>query len=80
MFLWQLHLDLLKNISSVSLKGSIEGTISINDNESKFIIIFQENLQSFSVELVITEVEELVDWLERFEVKVNLLLSFTIFH
>ena len=80
MFLGELNLDLLHDISCVSLESSIEGSSTIYDNESEFVIIFKEDLEGFSVEFVITEIEELVNRLEGLKIKGNFLFSFTIFH
>jgi len=41
MLLGKLNRDLLKNVSVVSLKGGIKGTVTINDDEAELLIVLQ---------------------------------------
>ena len=80
MLLGQLHSDLLKDLPVVPLKGSEEGTITIDDNEAKLLIILQEARQGRGIELVATVVQGLVDGAEGLEIVVDLLLRLPIVH
>lgn len=80
MLLGQLHLNLLEDVSVVSLQGSIQSSITIDYYEAEFIIVCEQSVECFTMELVIAEVQKLIDGSERLEIEVHLLLSFTIFH
>ena len=78
MLLGKLNLHALKDFLCATLKGGIEHTITINDNESEFLVVLEQGSERFSIEGVLAAVSELVDLLEGFDVNCNLLFSLAI--
>ena len=75
--LGKIDAELLNDVSGVSTQRAEQCTVTIHDNETELLVRFEQLTESLGVELVVTEVQRGVDWLERFEVNVNLsLLSF----
>lgn len=79
-FFGQLDCDLLQNFSVIALEGSVECAITVDNNKTELIVISEEHLEGFSLELATAEVHELVNWSERLEVEVDFLLSLAVVH
>jgi len=93
MLLGEFDSEFMEDFSVVSLKGTVQSTVTIDDDETENVFVFQEFLQilfflslSFNqiraylnVELVIAKVKRFVDGLEGFEIDNDLLFSSTIF-
>jgi len=52
----QLDTDFLQNLFIVSLQGGIKSTVTINNDEAKFIVILHKAIERRSVEFVATVV------------------------
>lgn len=74
MFLRQVDAQLLEDFSSIPAKRAEEGPVSIHDDETEFLIRFQQLAQCFRVELVVTEVQGRVDGFEGFKINVDFAL------
>ena len=76
-FLRQINSKPLENLPGVAAQCTEKGTITIHDDEAKLLIGLQQFTQSFSMELVITEIKRGIDGFEGLKVNVDLpLLSF----
>ena len=71
---YDLHLANINITPGTCLQSTKESTVTIHHNEAKPVVIGQQRCQGLSVELVVTQVERGVDWLERLKVNVDLLL------
>lgn len=61
----------MNNVPGIAAQSPKEGSVSVHDNETKFLIRFQELTQGFGVELVVAKIKRCIDGLERFEVDVD---------
>jgi hypothetical protein len=78
--LGQLHRHALEDFSVASLESTEKHTITIHDNETKLLIVFEESVERISVERILALVCEDVNGLERLDVNHNLLFRLSIFH
>lgn len=74
MLLRQLHRHLVDGLLVVTIESAEEGTITIHDNEAKFILGPEERCERLCVKFVIAQVQGCVDGLERLKVDSDLLL------
>jgi hypothetical protein len=75
--LGQIDGETLEDLTGVTTEGTEQSTVTIHDDETKLLVSLEKLTQGFSVELVVTEVEGGVDWLEGFEIDIDFaLLSF----
>mmetsp|Transcript_9829 Transcript_9829/g.18360 ORF Transcript_9829/g.18360 Transcript_9829/m.18360 type:complete len:233 (+) Transcript_9829:1300-1998(+) len=72
--------EFVKNLASITTKGTEEGSVTIHDNKTVLIIRFEQLVKRFSMELVVTEIERGVNGLEGFKVDVHFLLFTIIRH
>jgi len=70
----KLDVELVKDCTSRTSDLTEESTVTIHDDETEFLIIFKESLESLSVEAVIAHVEGGLERLERLNINRNLLL------
>lgn len=77
MLLGKIDRQTLQNLTSVTAEGTEERTVTVHDDKTELLVRLEQLTQSLSVELVVTQVERGVDWLEGLEINVNFaLLSF----
>jgi hypothetical protein len=50
MLFWELNLNLLKNVSLVTLKGGEKATSTIYNNKSELLVIFKKEAEASSIE------------------------------
>lgn len=74
MLLWELDLHTLEHFFVVTLESGVENTVTIDDNESKLLVIFQKGLEGLSVEAVLALVSEHCLRLEGLQVNCDLLV------
>ena len=92
MLLGKLDGEFMEDFSVVSLKGTVQSTVTIDDDETENVFVFQKFFQILfiisllvaheaylNVELVIAKVKGFVDGLEGFKIDDHLLFSSTIF-
>lgn len=70
----------LENFFVASLESSIQDTVSVNDNETKLFVVFEERFQWLSLESGLTAVSEHINRLEWLQVKCNFLLLLAVAH
>jgi hypothetical protein len=70
----------LQNFLVASLKSGIQDTVSVNNNTTKLLIIFEERFEWLSLERGLTAVSEHINWLKRLQVKRNFLLLLSVSH
>ena len=70
----------LENFFVASLESSIQDTVSVNDNETKLLVIFEERFEWLSLERGLTAVSEHINRLEWLQVKCNFLLLLSVAH
>uniref|UniRef100_A0A0A9G2E9 Eukaryotic peptide chain release factor subunit 1-1 n=1 Tax=Arundo donax TaxID=35708 RepID=A0A0A9G2E9_ARUDO len=73
MLLWEINSEFVKHLTSIATQCAKKSSITIHNNEAKLVIRFQELLQSFSMELVVTKVQGCVDRLEGLKINSNFL-------
>ena len=78
--LWQLHRHSLDDLLVVTLEGGKEHSITINDDETKLVIVLEEGEKRISEEGVLTLVGEDVDGSEGLKGNLRLLFGLAIFH
>ena len=79
MFLGQLHGHSLQTLLVIALQRGKENSISVNNDEAKLLVIFEERIERFSLERVLAAVGKHIDGAERLQVNRDLLLSLAIF-
>jgi hypothetical protein len=70
----ELHGHALEDLSVASLESTEKYTITIHDNESELLIIFEKSVKGFSVERVLALVLENVNGLEGLDINHNFFL------
>jgi len=70
----------LENFFVTSLESSIQDTVSVNDNETKLFVVFEERFQWLSLECSLTAVSEHINRLEWLQVKCNFLFLLSVAH
>lgn len=80
MLLRKLDKHTLENFFVASLESSIQDTVSVNDNETKLFVVFEERFQWLSLERGLTAVSEHINRLEGLQVKCNFLLLLSVSH
>ena len=78
MLFGELHSDTLEHLSVVTLEGTEEHTITVHNDKSEFLIIFEEHLEWVGDETSLTTVDELVPGLKWREIVGDLLLLLAI--
>jgi hypothetical protein len=76
----ELHGHALEDLSVASLESTEKYTITIHDNESELLIIFEKSVKGFSVERVLALVLENVNGLEGLDINHNFFLWLSVFH
>lgn len=64
----------MDNLSRVAGEGAKKRTVSVHDDEAKFLVRLEQLAQGLGVEFVVTEVQRGIDGLEGLEVDVDLAL------
>ncbi len=80
MLFGQLDWHALNDFLVVTLESSVKDTITVDDDETKLVIIFKQGEQWLRVEAVLALVGEDVDGSEGGQVNLDLLLSLAILH
>ena len=80
MFLGKLDSNFLEDFSVVSLKGSIESTVTVDNDETELLIVLEKTTQRAGIELISAIVERLIDWAEGLNIIVYFLLGLSVFH
>ena len=80
MLLGQLHRHSLDDLLVVTLEGGKKHSVTIDDDETKLVIVLEEGEKRVSEESVLALVGEDVDWSEGLKGNLRLLLSLAVFH
>jgi hypothetical protein len=80
MLFGELHGHALEDLSVATLEGTEKYTITIHNNESKLLIIFEKSVKGVSVEGVLALVLENVNGLEGLDINHNFFLGLSVFH
>jgi len=78
--LWKLDWHSLEDDLVGTLEGGEEDTITIHDDETELIVIFEKSEERISEESVLALVCVSVEWLVGLQVVSDLLLSLVVFH
>lgn len=70
--LGQIYREFVYDVPGIATKGTEESPIPIHDDESKFLIRFEELAERLRVEFVVTQVKRGVDGLERLKIYIDL--------
>ena len=52
MLLWQLDCDLLQDLSVVTLKSSVQSTVTVDNDEAELLVVLKKEVKWTGVELV----------------------------
>jgi len=66
--LWKLDRHLVQDLAGVAGEVRKEATVTVHDDETKFVVRLEKLLQRLNVELVVAQVQRGVDRLERLKV------------
>jgi hypothetical protein len=80
MFLGKIHGELVEDFTIASLYSSVQGTVTVHDDETKGFIVHEKFVQVFRVKFVVAEVERGVDGFEGFKVNIDLFFLSLIRH
>jgi len=80
MLFGQFNCDLVQNVSGISLQSGKKGATTINNDETEFLIVFKEIIQTGGMELILAFIQERCCWSEWLDIESNLLFCFVIFH
>jgi len=78
--LWKFNTQFMEDVSNVTLESSEKGAITINDDEPKFLVIFEQVVETLGMELVLALVHFGLNWSKRLDIQSDLFLSFVVVH
>ena len=76
----KLHAEFVDNLSRVAENSAKQAAISVHDDESELLVVFEQFGQRFDVKLVVAEVQRSVDGPEGLKIYCDLTLLAVIRH
>ena len=64
----------MKDVAGVALQRAEESAVPVHDDKAELVVVGEQLGERFRVELVVAQIQRRVDWFERFEIDVDLLL------
>ena len=68
MLLWELDTKFMENVSHITLESGEKGAITIDNNETEFLVILEQVVEALGVELVLAFVHFRLNWSERLDI------------